>query len=429
METEYIQPKRKILGVRLSAIWEILIFLFVLTVFNYLFGDGNRFISYDLHPFWIIILLTSCLYGAPEGLLAALCCTFVLYFRNIPEIQADQSLFDYEVSLGFLPLLWFITAFILGEIRSNLNERERRTNEKMLHADSKADRIAAEYSSLKEQNEQLALSLTSREETAASAFQVFQAMEALDPGLVIMGLNPIIEMSLKPEKFSVYAKGPNGLEAVTSKGWVAEDNFQRRYKPDTPLYNAIVEQKKLVSVINKDDQHYLQNEGILAAPLIDEDSQEVFGMIKVEAMQFQNLNLIRIETFKTVCRLIGRAYANSKKHKELFAASIYTPLGLFSNSLYKRDLKCLQNLGEKWGFSISELNLKHVGTEEIEKAVLELKSFLPNEAFVYQGSRKQDFLVLIPTVEGENVDSCINALRATGKTSSFSINGKIYEKA
>lgn len=423
-----LEKRRKFLGIRIAAIWETLLFLFILCLGNFLFGNGDRFIDYRPHPFWVIILLTSSLYGTVEGVFAAICSILALYAFNVPEMKAEETLFQYEARIGLIPMLWLLTAFVLGEIRLALEAKLRKYREQSIHDNSKAERIAAEYASLKEQNEQLALSLTSREETASSAFRVFKALEALEPARIITGLDEIVQLSLKPKKFSVFAKGPNGLEAVTSEGWAPTDKYSRRFKPDTALYKAIVDERRFVCVINADEQPILGLEGILASPLINPDSNEVFGMIKAEEMTFKNLNFIQIETFKTVCDLIGRAYANSKKHKLMSEHTIFgsNPL-VYSFSLFKVNKEYFMQLSKEQYFSFAELQIQFKNQEPSEKEIHLIKNALPIEALIYQGMRKQELRILVPLKKTITVDTLMEPL--TFMENQILFNGQVHEKA
>ena len=62
---------RAILGLRVSALVETLLFLAVALLVDSLLGAGDRFSEISPHPFWIIVLLVSTYYGTNEGLATA----------------------------------------------------------------------------------------------------------------------------------------------------------------------------------------------------------------------------------------------------------------------------------------------------------------------------------------------------------------------
>ncbi|TAE82367.1 MAG: hypothetical protein EAY76_03250, partial [Alphaproteobacteria bacterium] len=52
------------LGLRVSALLEIALFLGLALLINLVFGGSPRFIASQPHPFWILILLVSAQYGS-----------------------------------------------------------------------------------------------------------------------------------------------------------------------------------------------------------------------------------------------------------------------------------------------------------------------------------------------------------------------------
>ena len=60
------EPTR-ILGIRASAIVEMLLGLVLLLVIDFVFFDGNRFWEVNPHPFWIVVLLMAALSWIPLG--------------------------------------------------------------------------------------------------------------------------------------------------------------------------------------------------------------------------------------------------------------------------------------------------------------------------------------------------------------------------
>ena len=112
-------------GVRHPAFLEITLFLALALAIDWLFLDGTRFHSMSLHPFWILVLLVTVQYGTNAGLFAALASTVALLAGNVPIQAAFQDRFQWLFEIMRLPLLWFLTAVTLGELRMRqIRERE-----------------------------------------------------------------------------------------------------------------------------------------------------------------------------------------------------------------------------------------------------------------------------------------------------------------
>lgn len=396
---EVVQEKKPltVFGIRISAIIETLIFLSVLTFLNYVFGDGTRFIGSCLHPYWIIILLVTVQYGTSEGVLATILSTLFLYVGNVPKQSVNQSLFDYQFDIAFIPCLWFITAFTLGEIRNRLGWERKKLKDKYILAQREAETIASAYEVVKEANANLSIQLSGQEKTAAQTYKTFGVLGSSDPAEVIFGSEVIVETALNPEKFSLYALGPYGFEATTCHGWSSDDHFINRFTKDTPLFEEVAVKKRMVCIVNKADRPILKEEGLIANPLIDKESGEVFGMLKIEKMSFLNLNLSRLETFRIVCDLISTSYTNAKRAKMMLKNSIHSNRkGLFSFEFFKEQSKFLKNLKNSLPITPSVITIfsKELKEHEIDK----LRQVLPTNALVCEGPKKNfEIKILLPS--------------------------------
>lgn len=397
-----------IFGIRIIAIVETLIFLTVLTILNFIFGDGKRFVTYSLHPFWVIILLVTVQYGTSEGIAATLLSTLFLYAGNLPKQTVDQSLFDYQFQIVFIPSLWFITAFILGEIRNRITWENHLLKEKYSLAQKEAETITSAYEVLKETNENLAIQLSSQEKTAAQTYKTFGVLGSSDPAEVIFGSEIIVETALNPEKFSLYALGPYGFEATTCHGWSSSDKFINRFTDKSPLYDEIAKKRRMVCIVNKADREILGKEGLVANPLIDKETGEVFGMLKVEKMRFLDLNLSKLETFRIVCDLISTSYTNAKRAKRLQKSSIRSPYEeLYSYEFFKEQCKFLKNLKTPLHPVVLTIFSRRIK----EMALNNLKKILPVDALICDGAKKEsEIKILLASLkkgEKENIELAV----------------------
>ncbi|MDE3047514.1 MAG: hypothetical protein KGI83_04110, partial [Verrucomicrobiota bacterium] len=105
------------LRLRLYACLEIGIFFLVLFGIAYCFDLPYNYYDFTLHPFWIIVILMAAQYGTNEGLLAAAVSAVILLAGKHPPHNYLLDSFDYLFALIKLPLLWFVTAVVLGELR------------------------------------------------------------------------------------------------------------------------------------------------------------------------------------------------------------------------------------------------------------------------------------------------------------------------
>lgn len=392
------------IGVRTSAILEILLFLIPVTAFDVYFGNGDRFQSYILHPYSIIVLLVTVQYGTIEGIVATALSTLFLYAWNVPPQQMGETLFEYQFRLAVLPLIWFFASFILGELRMRLAHENQRLSTKLMNAEKQLETISREYEVLKETKENIESHLASQYHTITSTYKSLKDLETLKPAQVLLKLNNVVKGGFNVKKFSAYALGDNGLEIVTTEGWEPEDKYSLRIKQDHPLFWEIYGEHRIVCIINESDEKILSGEGLLAGPLINTDTEEVFGMLKVEDISFTDLNVAGIESFKTLCELIGMAYANARAYQQKEQNSLYYvhECHLFTQAFYSLQKSYLLNLAERNGFPLSKISVRTNSRLKVddEKAIVAkltsfLKKSLPKSSQLFHAGEKHDLLTIL----------------------------------
>lgn len=402
-------PPLIFLGLRVSAIVEIFLFIAALLIINQIFGDGKRYIHATPHPFWILIILISIQYGMKEGLLAVVFSIIALYAGNVPPQEPNETLFEYQVRLAWNPVFWFITAFVLGQIK----KRHDSDRELLLHnlerSEKETKAITEAYISLKGMKENLEAHLAGQLKTTAAIFKSFKSLGSINPNQILINLPAVVVPVLNPKKFSVYSFGPNGFEPVMAYGWSQDEKYKRRFNLDDPLSQCILKGQKIVTIVNTNDRKIFRGEGILAAPLIDSETHEIFGMLKVEEMDVYELNLSSLETFKMLCELIGISYTNARQYKKLEDNTIYpTDVPYFSYNFYKLQIEILKKVMHAAQLPLTQMNIKfeyHPSEGQAETTFVSsvlyilLKEVLPDIAYVCHGRRKwMDFIIVLPGI-------------------------------
>lgn len=406
---------RYVLGVRTAAILETIVFLFVVCLIDYFFGNGDRFLGVSPHPFSIIILLVAVQYGTPEAIVSTILSTIVLYAWNIPPQKINDTLFDYQFGLIVVPMLWFLASFIIGELRMRLEQKNHETEMELHEVKKQASTISKEYEVLKETKENFEAYLVSQYNTITNTYKSLKALEVLNPSQILLNLEEVVQGALNIEKFSVYAMGDMGFEVVTSHGWNKGEPFSLRIKQDNPLFWEIYGEHRIVCVVNEDDAKILQKEGVLAGPIIDKETKEILGMLKIEKMRFMDLNVSSIETFKSLCELIGIAYSNARDYIQVKANSIYqlTDPPLFSNLFYELQKESYHNLCQNLKQPLSMISLHcidRMSEAEEEKMLAKLTNvitpLLKTPTMLFAGARKQKTVrILLPATSKEDSEA------------------------
>jgi hypothetical protein len=298
---------------RTTSIAETLFFLLSVTIISVFLHDGSRFFDVSPHPFWVIILLVSVQYGTREGLVSVVLSTATLLAFNIPERLVEQNLYQYWFAILKTPLMWFVAAVVLGQMRMRHLNKRWSLQEKLTETEKRERAITAEYISMKEAKEALETQLASNLGSALVAYHRIANMNFKNHSRFLLEIEDAIVQALRPQKMSLFTIGQNGFEAITCYGWSDNEKYIRRISSDSPIYKAMVKDKRTISIINRADEKILSGEGIIAAPLIDRQTNQVFGMVKIEDISFQELTLSNLQSFNVLCEWIGILYGMTKE--------------------------------------------------------------------------------------------------------------------
>jgi len=390
-------------GFRVPAFVECILLLVPFLAFDIFLGNDNRFIDIYPHPFWLIILIILVQYTINEALVTAVICSAALLLHNLPEHQAEQDIFQYYSYILHRPLMWVSVAVLFGLFRSRELNRLREMKETVAKVCEREKLIAASYESMKEIKEILEVKLVGQLKGAATAYQAVQKIEKLSQSEVLMNINSVISEVMAPKKFSVFSLGPYGLECLSSHGWQADETFSRRISPENPVFQELIAGQRILTIVNAEDEKVLGNEGVLAAPLIDPVAQSVFGIIKIEAMDLEELTYATMETFQVLCEWIGRAYANA----ELYEAAKKNGLmdlesNLYSYELFKWQYQILERLGKAHPINVSCISIGLSASKQQRLASLReintvVRKHFPHALGVFSG--KKDLReVLVPFI-------------------------------
>lgn len=307
-----------------SAIVEIAVFLSAIVLLDFMFGDGTRFINAALHPFWIIVLLVTVQYGPIEALIAALLASAVLLVGNLPEQSLNETMYQYILRVTMNPILWIITALVLGSLRARQRAERKNLLEQLWKSEQAATAIIENYKAAKQSKERLELRLAEERCSVLTVYEVAKSLETLNPAEALDGFEKLVRTALNPKKFSFYRWKNNALTLDAAYGWEKADPYTDRFHGNTSLASHVMREKRILSIIREEDEKALDRQGMLAGPIIDEETGKVFGMLKIEETGFTDLGIRTHETFRIICTWIARVCVNIEKVGEMtegFSAS------------------------------------------------------------------------------------------------------------
>jgi polysaccharide biosynthesis protein PelD len=361
-----LEEQPKVAGQRSSALLEIAVFLGILLLANFLWFGGDRFWGMEPHPFWAIVLLIAVQYGTSEGLIAAILASAALLLGNMPEQRLDQNGYDYLFMILKLPLLWIVTAFVLGELRQrHIREREYLRTE--LNASREREElIGRSYDKVKDLKEKLELRIASQLRANVDTYRAARAIEKNNPSDVLNGVQELIQSVMSAEKFSVFTLTNEGLSTTITHGWNEGDKLAKHFSTHDSLYQEVVGKQNVLCVANEDHQRILGGQGVLAGPLVDKETGEINGMLKIERLGFLELNLSTVESFRAICEWVGMALVNARKYQDAKAGSMINPdHNLMSYGYFRQYTDYISALGKRVGFAVQMVVIQLTNAEKL----------------------------------------------------------------
>ena len=362
-----------VLGVRRSAVLEVALYLAAALLLDTVMFSGTRFREVSPHPFWPLVLLMAVQYGTTEGLLAAAAATAVLLIGRLPEQAVSQDGYEYLLGIIGQPLLWFVAATALGELR-NRHIRERDVlQQDLTSSQDREEEITAAYGRLTAVKNNLETRIAGQLRSAITVYQAARSLEKMDPSEVLLGVMEVVRLVMNPEKFSVYLLENGVLEVSMGEGWGPEESFSRTFRSDQRLFHEVIARQRVVCAASEEDERILEGEGILAGPLADRETGQVIGMLKIETIGFFDLHFSNVQTFGVLCDWIADAYVNARRFQSAESDAFVDPnTKLLSYAVYERQATYLRELAGRIGFSLStvQVSLANVDPRAAQPAAL-----------------------------------------------------------
>jgi polysaccharide biosynthesis protein PelD len=403
--------KKTLLGVKVSAIIEILIYLSAVCICSHIWGNGDRFINITPHPFWLILILIVIQYDLPETIVCILLMIIFLYAGNIPPQKFLVNTFDYYFSLSLRPILWLGVGILIDGIRKRRTKQASEFEKIIDDLNIKLETISKSYNTLQTKNENLEAKLASELNSSIKIYNAAKKLEQLDKINYMQIMEDVILAVLPANKFSIYLyDNDKGLSLSYASRWAKEDKYAKNFSSSSTLYNAIVIEKRTLFIARKRDEKILTNQGVLAGPLYDKNSGEILGMLKYENIDFNEIVSKKIELFKLLCQWLGSAYYNILTVENAKENSMVNRDNmLYSNNFLQYQVEFLTKLAKRTKFSLSSLSIKIANINSLnnflkKKAVLFLgetvrKNLRTTDQVFDQNYRSGEYLLLLPSAD------------------------------
>jgi polysaccharide biosynthesis protein PelD len=238
----------------------------------------------------------------------------------LPEPRVGQDLYAWLLSTTILPVLWFVAAVTAGELAGRMR-RERDTLRGELHeARKREDVIAGAYRRLDQRRENLEARVAGQLRSVFAIYNAAKGIEKMSTEEVQAGVADLVRTVMSPRRFSLFLLAKGELVFAVGDGWDANATEPRAYDGQSDLFQSVVGSRRTLAAASAQHEAVLAGDGVLAGPLVNLDTGEVIGMLKIEEMGFLQINLTTLENFRLLCEWIGTAFAQARRFESMDSA-------------------------------------------------------------------------------------------------------------
>lgn len=282
-----------------NAVIELVVFFVVVMGLEWglqSFPDLNEF---EPHPFWLPVLLLSLQYGTVSGLLAAGIAIVLTAFMGWPEQDIGENHFNYLIRIWTQPVLWLSAAMLLGQFRMRQISERRELHRLADELYTQREAIADNSAHLRKRCEMLERKIAGGETPGALALlDAFAALGRADPQEIHSGFDSIMQAAFGPGQYSLFVLNDRELSLVCSSGWDEQSSWRQKFSADDALFVAISQASDGVTVLRRQDDSALSDQGLAAIAVRSGSAERLLGMLKVEFMEparFDHQVLSRLE--------------------------------------------------------------------------------------------------------------------------------------
>jgi polysaccharide biosynthesis protein PelD len=241
--------------------------------------------SLEPSPFWLPLLLLTLQYGTIAGLAAAAAATVAHILNGFPEQGIGENLFNYFLKIWALPMLWVGIALLLGQFRLRQIEAKRILQQSLAQKSAEARELAVYSKKLDERCHALERAMSAGRGGAGSpAIPVLDSLVTLahPPADVGSALQEIAEHVFPGAALSIFSATAAGCDALATSHWGDEPQWSKTISSSTPLFRALVVERRQLSILNSADEAALASEGLAACPIFAPETNRVIGFVKLE---------------------------------------------------------------------------------------------------------------------------------------------------
>ncbi len=404
-----------------NILLEICVALVLVLIIEYLLREGGFdpfFVS--PHPYWIFILLFAVRYGSIAGLVSAIAFSALYILQGQFLFYNGDNIAQQMRMLLKNPLLFVVGGLVIGYFVDEYHYNIKQLNKTL--ADKKRDlqELFQKYVRARGVSEKLENRLLSEEQTALSLYEAAKKLERLDIEKLYDGVLELLKKFAKVRKASFYVLDNNDLKLKASFGW-KDDKPAEFIERNDLLFEEVVEKKKQVTVKNIE---WMEAEtvasGFLCAFPVILSKDTIFGMIKIEEMDFINVNSTSLKFIQMIVEWAQISIYNAMQYQKQKDKNIEDEFsGAYTFSYFIERLRKEIRLSHRYDLHLSIIRLHIQDYKNFESRFQQMalniiglifKNILRDVDIVAHLKEPGQFAIMLPCTPAENAGVVIERI-------------------
>ncbi len=406
----------------LTALSEISAFFLTCLVIDIFFLPETRgFNHISPHPYWIPIIFVAAHYGLREGGIAALIAAiFYVYYPQ--KLPAEDNTFLLTYYFLLHPISFILIGLFLGNIQDSLRKRTRQMQEEILQLKKDFDLLSTNYQLLKESKEQIERRIVGQEATVSTMYEGIKRLKNLKESEIYPAILDLMQEFLQVKQGSIYMLEDKKLILKAERDWPSDNAYHQYYTRNDPLFSEVVLKQKSLSVNRMEDYKKMAGDRVLAViPIIDDLTTQTIGVLKIEDIDFVNLNASTIKFLQVLADWSAAAIFAAKEKGAKLEHSLIDKLSEvycyeYFQIVFRREFRISRRY--KLPLSIISLAIHHFADMEknIQTSLMRtistvLKNKFRNADIISRGPDEGSFLILLPMTNETGTQRCIDQIK------------------
>lgn len=365
----------------------------------------ENFLSMNIHPFLIVVVMISLRYGNYLGLFSAIVAS-LFYMYAYHSVGRDMYLFIIDFSQYKFLLMFFLSSVIFGRFKDTHDFKLR--NAELEHEALLEDYtdLQSGYEKLKFIKEELRKRLVGSEHSIVSLYDIASTLETLDSEEIYTEVIDLMKKYLSATAISIYSVDRRG-KYLRLKLFSGQDEV---------VPTSIVVQD------HKNYQVAMKNLSVIRIDTEDEDSPlmmgpitrngKVIAFVNIDQMDFRMVSDYSFNLFKVIIDWVNKALVQALEVEEIKKINMYYEnTNIMTYERFAHRLKEEIERKEKFGLEYSILKYE-ISNKNIIQLDRLLRGKLREIDVVAYNETEKKIYILLPTTGADSLSIVDERIKA-----------------